>query len=349
MPEMPRPRVRPRLLAIIATLAVLAALKWSAPVTLPLAFAMFLIALFWPLQMRMQRSLGRRGGTFVTFLAFVGAIALFIGALWYAAEEIAARAPEYRSQFQHYQEQLKALAARYGLADGASAGNGNGYARQASEQLARQALTLLSALVLVVAWFALGLLEVRDYRDKFRSLGGDWLEPTRRAATNFQRYFIVRTGVGLVTGVLVWLAARLVGLEFAFVWGLLNFVLNYIPTIGSIIAVVPPVLFALLQFGSLGMAALVLAVVGGVQLLMGNFVDPKVQGHYLSLSPVVVLLAVVFWGWLWGPAGAFIGVPITIAIVIAADGFPQTRWIAVLLARRRGSSAGDDAQPGSAE
>ena len=333
MPNLHKTSASSRLLAIIATLLILAGLKWSAPVTLPLAFAIFIIALFWPLQLRLQHGLGRGAGTLVTLLVFLAAVAALVAALWYAAEQIVQQAPHYQEQFQHYQQQLRDWGMRYGLTGGGS-GGGSDLAQQLSEGLARQALTLLSAFVLVVAWFVLGLLEVRDYRDKFaRISGATWFAPTRRAAANFQRYFLVRTGVGLVTGALVWLAAWAIGLEFAFVWGLLNFILNYIPTIGSILAVVPPVLFALLQFESLGMAALVLAVVGGVQLVMGNFIDPKVQGHYLSLSPLVVLVAVVFWGWLWGPAGAFIGVPITIAVVIGTYEFHQTRWIAVLLAQ----------------
>src|SRR5690606_11969813 len=88
-----RPKVRTRLLAIIATLALLAALKWSAPVTLPLAFALFLIALFWPLQLYLERHLGRGAGTLMTLMAFLAAVALFVGALWYAGEEIGAQAP----------------------------------------------------------------------------------------------------------------------------------------------------------------------------------------------------------------------------------------------------------------
>lgn len=350
MPQRPRTASGTRLLAIVATLLVLAGLKWSAPVTLPLAFAVFLIALFWPLQVRLQHRLGRGAGTLITLVVFLAAVGAFVGALWYAVAEVAEQAPKFSGELQRYREQFHGWAQRLGLAD-ATAG-GNAYARQASEAMARQAVTLVSAFVLVVAWFVLGLLEVRDYRDKLRRVSdADWFEPTRRAAANFQRYFIVRTAVGLVTGALVWLAAWLIGLEFAFVWGLLNFVLNYIPTIGSIVAVVPPVLFALLQFQSLVMAALVLAVIGGVQLIMGNFVDPRVQGRYLSLSPLVVLVAVVFWGWLWGPAGALIGVPITVAVVIATYAFPQTRWIAVLLARPRepGSQEPDDQDPGGSK
>ena len=135
---------------------------------------------------------------------------------------------------------------------------------------------------------------------------------------------------GCGTGVGTGLAAWAVGLEFALLWGVLNFLLNYIPTLGSILAIIPPVLFGLVQGGwQLGLLAL--AAVGGVQLVMGAFVDPRLQGHYLRLSPLVVLLSVAFWEWLWGIPGAFIGVPLTVGLVIALARFDSTRWIAVLL------------------
>ena len=107
---------------------------------------------------------------------------------------------------------------------------------------------------------------------------------------------------------------------------------HHIPTVGSIVATVVPVLFALLQFESAGMAAAVLGGLGGIQIVMGLWIDPLVQGKYLSLSPLVVLLSVTFWGWVWGIPGAFISVPLTIVVVIACRQSRETAWIARLLA-----------------
>jgi predicted PurR-regulated permease PerM len=122
------------------------------------------------------------------------------------------------------------------------------------------------------------------------------------------------------------------GLDFAFVWGVLAFLLNYIPTIGSAVAVIPPTLFSLVQFDSLGRPLAVLLGMVLLQIVFGNYVDPLIEGRLLALSPMVVLASVVFWGWVWGVPGALLGVPITIGIVIAADHFPKTRWIARMLA-----------------
>jgi AI-2 transport protein TqsA len=95
--------------------------------------------------------------------------------------------------------------------------------------------------------------------------------------------------------------------------------------------VIPPSLFALIQFDGLGRPLLVFLGMAVLQLVCGNYVDPLIQGHYLSLSPVVVLVSILLWGWIWGIPGAFLGVPITIGLVVTADHFPKTRWIARLL------------------
>jgi AI-2 transport protein TqsA len=192
----------------------------------------------------------------------------------------------------------------------------------------------------------LGLLEVPEFREKLtRSLAQDegerWFESLRRIITDFQIYIVVRTVIGLITGVLIWLLCVLVGLDFAFLWGFINFLLNYIPTLGSIIGVVPVSAFALIEFG-IGVEALVVLLgVSGIQIVMGIYLDPLLQGRQLSLSPLVVLFSVTFWGWLWGVPGAFIAIPITIALVIACDQYDRTRWIAVLLADIRYKPRGE--------
>lgn len=148
----------------------------------------------------------------------------------------------------------------------------------------------------------------------------------------FARYFLVQAFSSVVTGVLTGLYCWMIGIEFPFVWGLLATVLNFIPTIGSIVAVVPPTLFAL-AFGGFGTAALALVGLGVIQFAMGNVVDPVLQGRAIQVSEVVVLLSVVFWGWLWGIGGAFIAVPLTIAVVLLCEEFEPTRPLAEFLSK----------------
>ena len=129
----------------------------------------------------------------------------------------------------------------------------------------------------------------------------------------------------------------IMGLDLALLWGVTAFLLNYVPTLGPAAAIVPPTVFALLQFGGIERAAGVFFGVGAIQFLIGNFVDPKIEGRAVALSPVVVLFAVVLWGWIWGVLGALTAVPLTVTIVIVCQHFDGTRWVAALLSEVEGA------------
>ncbi|MEZ4732750.1 MAG: AI-2E family transporter [Caldilineaceae bacterium] len=353
LPETYRPY-----LAIITVVLVLGAMRMAASVLLPLISAIFLIALFWPLQRRLQHRMSRGFATLITFLVFLVILGLFVGSFWFSGTRVAQRWPQYSEQFQQYLQ----TAQQYGIpipgitSDGTAqqgASNVLSNLRSVGIRLLNQLLSFSSALALTIAFMMLGLLEVADFRSKVRQSASApsaqrWLAVTAEMASDFQTYAIIRTGIGLLNGVLAGVALWLMGVDFAFTWGLLTFLLNYIPTIGSVIAVIPPPLFALVQFDSYGTALLVLVVIGAIQLILGLYVDPLVEGHYLSPSPLVVLLSVTFWGWLWGIAGALLGVPLTILIIIACGKFPRTRWIATLLSDKEDDESGDQDQRGAA-
>ena len=133
-----------------------------------------------------------------------------------------------------------------------------------------------------------------------------------------QRYLALKTVLSLVTGVAIGVGAWLLGIDFALLWGFLAFVLNYVPSIGSIIAAIPALVIALLQFGpgrAFGLGAVYLVV----NLVIGNFADPIIIGRQLRLSPIVVLISLVFWGWTLGLVGMFLAVPLTIALRIMLE------------------------------
>ena len=124
------------------------------------------------------------------------------------------------------------------------------------------------------------------------------------------------------------------GLEFAIFFAFIIFLLNFIPNIGSIIAVTFPVIFSLVQFESLYLTSIFLALMIGVQVLMGNFVEPKFVGNKLNLSPLVIILSLVFWGSLWGVVGMLLSVPIMVIINIILAAIPSTRPIAILFSEK---------------
>ena len=149
-------------------------------------------------------------------------------------------------------------------------------------------------------------------------------------AVNVNRYIAIKTTVSLATGLIVTLMLWALGIDFPILWGLLAFLLNYVPTIGSIIAAVPPVLLALIQLGP-GAAGGVAIGFLTINLVMGNVVEPRFMGKELGLSTLVVFLSLVVWGWVLGPVGMLLSVPLTITAKIALEANPETHWIAVLL------------------
>ncbi len=153
-----------------------------------------------------------------------------------------------------------------------------------------------------------------------------------------QRYLEVKTLVSLMTGVVLWGWAALLEVPFPLLWGLVAFIFNYIPVIGSILAAILPVLVTLVQYG-IGRAILLALGYLAVNFLVGNLLEPIWMGRRFGLSTLVVFLSVVFWGWLWGLVGMLLSVPLTMVIKIMLEHSPKMRWLAVLLEPGPGTAA----------
>ena len=157
--------------------------------------------------------------------------------------------------------------------------------------------------------------------------GGIWSEIDLRV----RRYIMVKVATSALTGILVGAILAIIGLDLAVVFGLLAFLLNFIPTVGSIVATLLPLPIAMVQYDSLGPVLLVILIPGIVQLTIGNLIEPKIMGSALSLHPITVLLALIFWGILWGAAGMLFAAPITAVIKIVLDRIPGGKPISGLL------------------
>lgn len=146
------------------------------------------------------------------------------------------------------------------------------------------------------------------------------------------QYLVVKVAISGTTGVLVWLTLTLLHVEFALTWGALAFFLNFIPSIGSILASIPPILLAIVQYyPSVWTPVLTAVVLLLIQMVMGNVIEPKIMGESLNLSPVVILLSLVFFGWMWGMTGALLSVPIAAAIKIVCENIEALRPISILM------------------
>jgi AI-2 transport protein TqsA len=194
----------------------------------------------------------------------------------------------------------------------------------------------VSFTLVTLVFAGLGLLEVRPMRDRLARLGRPelgrlLLEGSAALAAKLQRYMAVRTLVSALTGIAVAAVAALIGLELAAVWGIMAFALNYLPFVGPLVATVLATLLAVVQLQDLALALVVLAGLNLVQILLGSGLEPRPTGARLGLSPFLVLLAVFTGALLWGVPGAFLGVPVLIAVATFAAAHPEGRWIARLL------------------
>lgn len=195
---------------------------------------------------------------------------------------------------------------------------------------------VLGKIVLILIITVFILLEISGFSAK---IGAAFPNADRHLASvteindNVRRYLALKTLLSLATGVLVAVWLRIIGVDYALLWGLLAFLLNYIPSIGSLIAAIPAVMLAFLQ---LGPSDGILTALGYlvINTVIGNFIEPKVMGEGMGLSTLVVFLSLIFWGWVLGPVGMLLSVPLTMIMKIVLEASDETRWIAVLLGSR---------------
>ena len=283
-------------------------------------------------------------------------IAIGFGLLW-AATAVVAQVNEVVSTAILYsdraQEVLTRLTSdfsprtREGLSTFFGSINVAGWMRSA----AGQASNLISGAVLTVtftafmfaerAWFPIKL--ERILGDPVRS--GRVLHIVRSITRRVNRYLLVKSGISLVTALLIWAIFRAAGLELAGAVAMLTFILNFIPTLGAIIATVIAVVLVLAQTGDPTQTLLIGGACTAVQFVIGNVLDPLLLGQTLRLSSFGIILSLAFWGAMWGIAGAFLAVPIMVAAMIVCAHIPWLRPIAVLLSHEGLPDDGETQSP----
>ena len=145
------------------------------------------------------------------------------------------------------------------------------------------------------------------------------------------KYLGLKTFVSLITGVLSYITLLIIGIDSPVFWAFLIFLLNFIPTIGSLIGTLFPAIFCLLQYGEFTPALLVLGIVGAIQVLVGNIIEPKLMGNSMNVSSLATIIALSFWGAIWGITGMILSIPITVILLIIFSQFPATRSVAIML------------------
>ena len=194
-------------------------------------------------------------------------------------------------------------------------------------------LSFFGTSVIVIILTVFMLLEARMFGRRFQAIceaRGPNFQRMLSATKDTQRYLGIKTAVSLVTGLLAGLLCWAAGLDFFLLWGILAYALNYIPVVGSLIAGAAPTVLALLLKGPADAV-----VVGGgyflINTFLGNFLEPMLMGRRFGLSTLVVVMSVMFWGWLWGPIGMLMAVPLTMMVKVVLDNSDEFRWIAVAI------------------
>jgi len=333
------------MLGLCTTVLVLGGLYLASSILVPVAFSLFVVAVVWPLQRALESRIPRLVALVVTLVVTLFVVTVLGYLVVWAFGTVGRWLIENALRFQALYVQWNDWLAEHGilvtnlLVENFSAG----WLIRGVQEVGGRLHGVVTFLVITFVFTALGLLEVEiaskhiaslDNREAARTI----LQASTQIADKFQKYMLVRSAMSVLTGLVVWAFTLLAGLELATAWGVIAFVLNYVPFIGPLVATVFPALFALAQVGSWQLAVVVFVCLNLIQFLIGSYLEPRIAGAALSVSPFLVLFAVFFWAFLWGIAGAFIGVPIVIAALTLCDQRESTRWVATLLSGRERKS-----------
>ena len=334
--EFDRSKITFIFLGILVLVAVGVVLKTAQSVILPLIIAWLLSFLIGPaINFMTARKIPTTLAAFIILVLLLGIFYLTFTFLYARFSAFVAAYPKYHTRFT---ELVAVVTGKWNLQFDPLAGINWGQSiGRFLASFSRSIFVFVSQLVLVSIFLFFILLGKPYFRFKIlKSFSAEDADQIARITfsitAQIRRYLSLQFLISFTTGVLVWLALEIIGVDFAVTWGALAFFLNFIPTVGSIMASIPPILLALVQFyPSIWPGVITLLSVVTIQMGMGNALAPKVMGDQLNLSPVVVLLSLLFWGWLWGIVGALISIPIAAAIKIVCENIETLHPISVMM------------------
>ena len=327
----------PALLIMASFIIVIAGMKAASSILVPFFLAVFIAVICTPPLFWMQR----KGVPKVLALIFILVAILVVGLLF--GTLIGPSLNHFLNTLPDYQERLSAHIAALiswlrekgvNIPQEEVAGTFNpGWVMSLAGGIFSAMSSVLTNAFLILLTVVFILLEVADFPKKLRRV---LKNPERSLSTiekfsqDAKRYLVIKTLVSAVVGVVVWVWLLILGVDYPVLWGTLSFLLNYVPNIGAIIAALPVALLALVQLGA-GSALLTILGFVVVHIVVGNIIEPKLMGKGLSLSTLVVFLSMVFWGWVLGPIGMILSVPMTSLVKIALESSEKPRGLAIML------------------
>jgi AI-2 transport protein TqsA len=320
---------------LFATFLIAVALYLARVVFEPIVFALFAVALVWPLQKALEARLPKGVALGLTVLLALLVILALAAAIVWSIDEVVYWTLANLGRFQALYAQWAEWLEGYGIH----------IAESLAQYDSRTFIGLLHAVasranyfvgfcIIVFLLLTFALTELSSYRARLDALAPIIRWDISRTATEIagkiRRYMLIRTLASVLTGLAVFAFTISIGLDLAVAWGVISFVLNYIPYLGPLIAVALPVLFASVQFESWQTVVLIFGGLYLIQFLIGSYLEPIIAGRALAISPLVMLVAFFFWAFLWGVPGAFIGIPVTIALLTACEQHPSLNRLARL-------------------
>jgi predicted PurR-regulated permease PerM len=315
---------------------VLAGVKFAASIIVPFLLSLFIAIILSPSYTFLKkRGLGDALSLTIVisiFLIFLALIGKLIGA---SVHQFSQNIDLYTQKLSTYYQSLETLSETIGIAIPASEFS----TLINSKQIMHYTTAFIEGIgalftngFVVILTVVFMLMESKNFINKIEFADGkkETMKHIDAIFTQIKSYMVIKALISLLTGFIVWIGLKTIGTDYAFLWGVLAFLLNFIPNIGSIIAAVPAVLITLVQLGPLS-AVIVGVLYLMVNIIIGSIVEPKVMGKGLGLSTLVVFLSLIFWGWLLGMVGMLLSIPLTIMAKIIFHANKNTRWIAVLL------------------
>ena len=327
-----------RVLGRFASLVVVfAGLRFAAPLIVPLVFAVFIATLSSPAVLFfVHRGMPRPFAVLAVLAIDLAALITVLSLIGSALTDLTVELPRYRERLEVVLENLSTHLKHSGL-HVATGQLENALSPDSLMTVVGDLLTgaaeLVGKFMIVLLTVGFLLLEATGLREKMKLVlahSDQDLERFGAAATDVQKYLFVKTAMSLMTALAVTPLFYAFDVDFPLLWAVLTFLLNFIPQLGSALAGTPPIVLVLLMHGptqALGLAAAYIAV----NFTLGNIVEPRIMGRALGMSPLVVLISMFFWGWLWGPVGALLAVPLTMSAKIASSYISELSWISILL------------------
>ena len=316
---------------------ILTGIRFAAEIIVPFVLALFIAVVLNPVvQLLVRWRVPRVLAISLLIAVIIMAAVLLLASLGTSLNELARTLPQYRSSLAVPLYNLQPWMQRFGI--GVSPDELIKYidpnaAMTLVSRLLTQLSNAMSSIFLLLLTVVFMLLEVPQLPAKLQQVMTRPIEgmaAIQRALDSVSHYLVLKTAISVVTGLVAWGMLELLDVRFAFIWGLLAFALNYIPNIGSVLAAIPPIL-QVLVFSGFYDALIVLAGYLVINLIFGNILEPRIMGRGLGLSTLVVFLSLIFWGWLLGPVGMLLSVPLTIIVKIALEQTEGGRSIAILL------------------